>query len=55
MQVGDSVSLNKNSHHYLSKVLRVKKDQQVILFNGSGNNYYGNVKSFTNKRGGLLG
>ncbi len=54
MQVGDSVSLNKNSYHYLSKVLRVKKDQQVILFNGSGNNYYGNVNSFTNKSFNIL-
>ena len=49
LNVGDSVFLKENSYHYLSKVLRVKKDQSIILFDNSGYNYYGNVKKITKK------
>ncbi|MEL0102785.1 MAG: RsmE family RNA methyltransferase [Gammaproteobacteria bacterium] len=41
--------LDKNSHHYLSNVLRVKKNQKIILFNNTGNEYHGYVKDFNNK------
>ena len=44
-----SVFLKKNIYHYLSKVLRVQKDQSIVLFNNSGFNYYGYVKNIKSK------
>jgi 16S rRNA (uracil1498-N3)-methyltransferase len=44
-----SVFLKKKSYHYLSKVLRVKEKQSIVLFNNSGFNYHGYVKKITNK------
>jgi len=43
------IFLDKNSYHYLSKVLRVKKDQQIILFNNSGYEFHGHIKDINNK------
>jgi len=33
------IELDKNAAHHLSRVLRIKNNQQVILFNGDGYNY----------------
>ena len=49
LDVGSSTSLKENSFHYLSKVLRAKENQSVVLFNNSGFNYFGYVKNIGNK------
>ena len=45
----NTVSLKGNAYHYLSKVLRVKENQNVVLFNNTGFDYYGHIKKITNK------
>ena len=40
----NTVSLKGNAYHYLSKVLRVKENQNVVLFNNTGFDYYGHIK-----------
>ena len=49
LDVDSSVFLKKTSYHYLSKVLRAKENQSIVLFNNSGFNYLGYVKKITNK------
>tara|TARA_B100001094_G_C18115581_1_gene763781 strand:+ start:241 stop:978 length:738 start_codon:yes stop_codon:yes gene_type:complete len=49
LNVGSSVSLKKNFYHYLSKVLRAKENQAIVLFDNSGFNYFGYVKNITSK------
>ena len=49
LDADSSVFLKKKSYHYLSKVLRVKEKQSIVLFNNSGFNYHGYVKKITNK------
>ena len=49
LDADSSVFLKKKSYHYLSKVLRVKEKQSIVLFNNSGFNYHGYVKKVTNK------
>lgn len=49
MNVGSSVLLDKSSNHYLTKVLRAKENQKLILFNNSGNEYYGFIRKISNK------
>jgi 16S rRNA (uracil1498-N3)-methyltransferase len=45
----NTVFLKGNAHHYLSKVLRVKESQNVVLFNNTGFDYFGHIKKITNK------
>jgi len=45
----NTVFLKGNAYHYLSKVLRVKESQNVVLFNNTGFDYYGHIKKITNK------
>ena len=49
INVGSSLSLEKSKHHYLLKVLRIKEQQKIILFNNSGYNYYGFVNKISSK------
>ncbi len=49
INVGSSILLEKSSNHYLTKVLRAKENQKLILFNNSGNEYHGFVKKISNK------
>ena len=46
---GKSVFLKDGANHYLSKVLRVKENQNIVLFDNTGFNYYGYVKKITKK------
>ncbi len=39
LEVGGEVSLGKKHAHYLSHVLRLPEDAEVIVFNGDGNDY----------------
>ncbi len=43
------VLLKNNSYYYLSTVLRAKEQQKIILFDNSGNDYHGYIKSIKNK------
>ena len=45
----NSVFLKDNTHHYLSKVLRVKQNQSIVLFDNTGFDFYGYIKKITNK------
>lgn len=39
LNTGQKIELDDNSAHYLRSVLRLKKEQTVIFFNGQGNEY----------------
>jgi 16S rRNA (uracil1498-N3)-methyltransferase len=39
LNIGQKIELDKESEHYLRSVLRLKKQAQVILFNGLGGEY----------------
>ncbi len=43
------ISLEGDSLHYFSKVLKAKVNQKVVLFNNTGFDYQGYVKSASNK------
>lgn len=47
LQVDDVVSLNKRNSHYLKKVLRIKQDEKIIMFNGDGYNYLAKILDAT--------
>ena len=49
LNVNTSVFLKKNSYHYLVKVLRIKENQKIVLFDNSGYEYFGYVKNINNK------
>jgi 16S rRNA (uracil1498-N3)-methyltransferase len=42
---GATVSLDEAGSHHLGQVLRVKAGEQVILFNGTGGEYFGDIVS----------
>lgn len=50
LQSNASVKLTDQEAHYLSKVLRLKPDAEVILFNGDGNEYTGKIVSLNKKQ-----
>ena len=54
LTVNSSVFLKHNTFHYLSKVLRAKEDQPIVLFNNSGYDYFGYVKKIGNKSYDIL-
>lgn len=47
-----SLDLENHTQHYLKSVLRVRDNQEVIVFNGDGNQYSANVQ-LTNKTAAL--
>jgi 16S rRNA (uracil1498-N3)-methyltransferase len=46
----DIIELDADSAHYLRSVLRLKKTQQIILFNGEGGEYQGELVEVSRKR-----
>ena len=46
---GKSVFIRNDSFHYLSKVLKAKKNQEVTLFNNDGYDYQGFIKNIADK------
>ena len=47
LTVGAQCNLDERASHHLARVLRVKTGDQLCVFNGDGNNYYGSVFSAT--------
>ena len=47
LKVGQSAVLDERSSHHLARVLRVKVDDAVTVFNGDGYNYYSRVSAVT--------
>ncbi len=50
LQVGQSLSLDDDSAHYLRTVLRLKENAQIIFFNGRGGEYLANLEEVSRKR-----
>ena len=49
LKEGSSVLIKNDSFHYLSKVLKVKKAQKIILFDNTGFDYQGYIKNVADK------
>ncbi len=49
MAVGKTVELDEDSAHYVRTVLRLKKTDAIILFNGDGGEYHGSVSEVSRK------
>jgi len=49
LNAGDSVELTGPACHYLSRVLRLSKGAPLILFNGDGMNYSGQISEIQSK------
>jgi 16S rRNA (uracil1498-N3)-methyltransferase len=49
LAVNETIQLDEDSAHYLRAVLRIKKDNLVILFNGEGGEYHGKVAEISRK------
>ena len=47
LNVGQSAVLDERSSHHLARVLRVKADDAVTVFNGDGYNYHSRVSAVT--------
>ena len=47
LNVGQSAVLDERSSHHLARVLRVKVDDAVTVFNGDGYNYYSRISAVT--------
>lgn len=50
LQSGAELALDKAAAHYLVSVLRLRADDALIVFNGSGGEYTATLQSATNKR-----
>lgn len=40
---GNTVTLNEQGSHHIAQVLRMKPGEQVLLFNGTGGEYFGDI------------
>lgn len=49
LQVGQAISLDDDSAHYLRTVLRLKQDTELILFNGLGGEYLATLTEVSRK------
>jgi 16S rRNA (uracil1498-N3)-methyltransferase len=49
LAIDDTLQLDDDSAHYLRNVLRIKKNHQLILFNGEGGEYQGEVIEVSRK------
>lgn len=47
------LTLNENQSHYLLKVLRLKRNFQLVVFNGNGHDYMAQIKS-TDKKSAVI-
>ncbi|MBK8188221.1 MAG: 16S rRNA (uracil(1498)-N(3))-methyltransferase [Cellvibrio sp.] len=50
LAITDSVLLNENASHYLSKVLRMQEGRELIVFNGQGGEYSAQIKEIGKKQ-----
>ena len=49
LKVGCQISLDDDAAHYVRSVLRLKQDQQIILFNGEGGEFSGRFSEVSRK------
>lgn len=49
LKVGDHIELDDDAAHYLRSVLRLKPQQTIIVFNGSGGEYSGQLSEVSRK------
>jgi 16S rRNA (uracil1498-N3)-methyltransferase len=49
LNVGSQISLDDDAAHYVRSVLRLKQDQQIILFNGEGGEFSGRFSEVSRK------
>ncbi len=49
LNVGDSITLDADTTHYLAKVLRLKENDKVILFNSEAGDVLGTITSVSKK------
>jgi len=54
LQAGTETELDSAASNYLSRVLRLKPGTPVVLFDGSGGEYHGNIRSL-DKRAARIG
>lgn len=53
LAVGSKLTLTKEQAHYLGRVLRLKPNRQLVLFNGTGGEYQCNLSSLDAKQGSV--
>jgi len=49
LTTGKTIALDDDNAHYVRTVLRLKKDTDIILFNGSGGEYLGSLSEVSRK------
>jgi 16S rRNA (uracil1498-N3)-methyltransferase len=49
LSTGNTIELDEDNGHYLRTVLRLKKDTDIILFNGNGGEYLGSISEVSRK------
>jgi 16S rRNA (uracil1498-N3)-methyltransferase len=49
LSTGKTIALDDDNAHYVRTVLRLKKDTDIILFNGTGGEYLGSVSEVSRK------
>ena len=49
LSTGKTIELDEDNGHYLRTVLRLKKDTDIILFNGNGGEYLGSISEVSRK------
>lgn len=50
LAAGDSLQLPDNTAHHLARVLRLAAGEQVVIFNGQGGEYLGNIEHIDSKQ-----
>jgi 16S rRNA (uracil1498-N3)-methyltransferase len=50
LAIAESVLLNENASHYLSKVLRMQEGRELIVFNGKGGEYCAQINELGKKQ-----
>ncbi len=49
LSTGKTIELDEDNGHYVRTVLRLKKDTDIILFNGNGGEYLGSISEVSRK------
>jgi 16S rRNA (uracil1498-N3)-methyltransferase len=50
LQCGDQIVLDEDGSHYVRTVLRLKKESNIIVFNGQGGEFLGNILESSRQR-----
>jgi len=54
LAVDQTINLDKKASHYLLNVLRVRLNQEIILFNGDGYEYFGKIVKIVKKSSSVV-